>query len=552
MPKVRTLTIRLLRDGKGIDDAFASTYAAGQEKALTERPWPGIDGGRLFIGQIFSKNPSWLPFLQTGFADLPGDLTSEGAGAILFLPVGQHILGVCFGHIHLALNDDAFDRQFGLRTTLNSVPRSKLRTLDLATPDAVTFQKRVQASKDSDLYEFGVDTMRDLARVAGGTPSDLNFARFIAGREALSLTCEVELNTLYDKCAEILEVYKKEIYQKDYSWIDQMRIVREKERIAALDQKLFDALAKLLAGEESELHLAPPEIVDYTEGSELHYNGFGSHGVNFHSLSIEDYVSELKRCGFEGGIADIKEKHRIRAKGDGDEEFSEKWRIYDCFVFETTLAHGEDLEHFVLFAGTWYRIEKVFKEQVEDFFNSIATVVIVGATHCVNEQELIAELEANRPDLVKLDQVKLNPANVKYANIEPCDFFSDKRQFIHLKDGHSSGPISHLWFQGVVSAQAFISDPEFRKKLRARVKTLNADFAELLPRSTDKVVREDYQVIYGIMRKPYADGSIGLPFFSKVSLYTAASRIRDEFGIPLAIELIPKPASDDDQPDDED
>ncbi len=45
------------------------------------------------------------------------------------------------------------------------------------------------------------------------------------------------------------------------------------------------------------------------------------------------------------------------------------------------------------------------------------------------------------------------------------------------------------------------------------------------------------------MRQPYADGSLGLPFFSKVSLQTAASRIA-QFGIPVALELIQKPASE--------
>jgi len=42
----------------------------------------------------------------------------------------------------------------------------------------------------------------------------------------------------------------------------------------------------------------------------------------------------------------------------------------------------------------------------------------------------------------------------------------------------------------------------------------------------------------------YADGTLGLPFFSKVSLQAAAERIA-QFGIPLSIELIAKPASDD-------
>jgi uncharacterized protein (TIGR04141 family) len=95
----------------------------------------------------------------------------------------------------------------------------------------------------------------------------------------------------------------------------------------------------------------------------------------------------------------------------------------------------------------------------------------------------------------------------------------------------------------VVSAEAFVSDADFRKKLRAKVRSLGGSFETLLPKSTEKVVRDDYSVIYGIMRKPYADGSIGLPFFSKVSLQAAAERIA-QFGIPLSIELIEKPASD--------
>jgi uncharacterized protein (TIGR04141 family) len=241
----------------------------------------------------------------------------------------------------------------------------------------------------------------------------------------------------------------------------------------------------------------------------------------------------------------VKNDHRVSAKGDGEEEFSEKWQVYDCFVFETSLGAGAAQEYFVLFAGDWYRVEKNFKERVETFFDAIRKVTIIGATKCRNEEELIADIEENRLDLLKLDKTKINPGGVKYANLEPCDFFSRAKQFIHLKDGHSSGPISHLWSQGVVSAEAFVSDAEFRKKLRAKVRSLGGGFEAHLPKSTDKLVRDKYGVVYGIMRKPYADGTLGLPFFSKVSLQAAVERI-SQFGIPIAIELIKKPASDDD------
>ncbi|MFK0689892.1 TIGR04141 family sporadically distributed protein [Mesorhizobium sp. IMUNJ 23033] len=175
--RLRTLNIRLLREGRTIVDAFTPTFAQGSDRALAQRPWNGVEGASLYIGQIYSNPPSWVDFLSPQSADLPADIFASGAGAAVFLPIGDRTAAICFGHIHIALNDDAFERQFGLKVTLNTVPRGQLRTLDLATPDAVTFQKRVQASRDSDLQAFGVDMLRDLARVAGGTPTDLTFVR---------------------------------------------------------------------------------------------------------------------------------------------------------------------------------------------------------------------------------------------------------------------------------------------------------------------------------------------------------------------------------------
>jgi uncharacterized protein (TIGR04141 family) len=544
MPKTRTLNVRLLREGYAVEDAFSASFSPNAERALERRPWTGVDGASLFIGQIYSNAPGWRSFLEAGSPDLPAGIFTSGAGAVLFIPVASRVAAICFGHVHLALNDDAFERQFGLKVTLNSVPRGQLRTLDLATPDAVTFQKRIQASRDSDLQEFGVDMLRDLARVAGGTPADKVFAHFVAGKDSLSITCEVEAGTIQAKCTEILSTYKLTVYRQEFAWVDNMRRVSEKDLIANLDEALFTALQELRAGNTSDLHMAPPEIVDYTEGSELHYNGFGSHGTNFYSLSIEDYVAELNRCAFAGDVAEIKESHTIKAKGDDEEEFSEKWRVYNCFVFETTVGTGKTQQHFVLFAGSWYRVEKQFKDRVEAFFEDIPKANIIGATECRNEQELIADLESRRLDLLKMDQEFVTPSGVKYANLEVCDFFSRDKKFIHLKDGHSSGPISHLWAQGVVSADAFVTDAGFRKRLRAKVRSLGGGFEALLPKSAEKVTRDSYGVVYGVMRKPYADGTLGLPFFSKVSLQAAAERIA-QFGIPLSIELIAKPASDD-------
>lgn len=541
--KMQTLTFRLLRKGRAPKKAISPTFADDGEKPLTSEPWPPIEGGEVFFGQIYRKPPVWADFISTGLERALDGMMTGGAGAVIFVPVKDRYVAVCFGQIHMALNDDAFERQFGLKVTLNSVPGSSIRSLDLATPDAVTFQKRVQASRDSDVNTFGVDQLRDIARVAGGTPKDPSFARFVAGKDSLSITCEIGPGDIETKCAEIFKVYEKKDYRVDFKWVDNLRPVIEKDLIERLDQQLFVDLSELRKGNPADLHMSPPEVVDYTEGSELHYNGFRSHGTTFHSLAISDYVGELNRCKFSGDIKEIKEKHRISAKSSDKDEFSEKWKVYDCFVHEASLTSGTSTRYYILFAGSWFQVEASFKDSVEKFFDGIDKVTIVGKTSACNEQELTENLVKTRSgDLLKLDKTKINPTGVKNANLEPADFLSDKKHFIHLKDRHSSGPISHLWSQGVVSAEAFVGDSGFRKKLRSVVKSEGMGFEAYLPKSTERVVREDYTVVYGIMRQPYANKKLGLPFFSKVSLQVAIGRLR-RLGFEVAIELIEKPAS---------
>jgi uncharacterized protein (TIGR04141 family) len=131
------------------------------------------------------------------------------------------------------------------------------------------------------------------------------------------------------------------------------------------------------------------------------------------------------------------------------------------------------------------------------------------------------------------------------ASLEPCDFLSTNRQFIHLKDGHSSEPISHLWNQGVVSAEAFVRDAKFRKDFRDAVKkrqkkSKKQGFENLLPDGRSKPTPSEYTVVFGIMRAPYLkSGALGIPFFSKISLRAIVERIR-LMGFNVEVHLIKK------------
>lgn len=538
---VNSITVRLLKPTKTPSDAISPTYRPDGARALKDQDWDGDGEGIVYYGQVYDTVPEWLSLLQ-GFVSDPFDaLHSSGSAAILFLNVKQRWMALCFGYAHIALNEDAFVHQFGLKVALNTIRRGSLLSLDLATPDAVTFQRRVQASKLSDLSQFGVDTLRDLARVAGGKPEDDSFAKFVAGKDALSLDTPLTPSQFHSKCIEILNAFKSRAYKKDYAWFDNVKVETNPSRLGRLDRLLFQEINAIRSGSNSLLHMSPPEIQNYVEGAALQYSGFNSRKPEFTKLSIKDYAAELNRLGCTHTIQEIKTSHKIRTENLKTGAFETGWRVYDCLNWEVTLP-APTPTNYVLFAGKWYKISKKFKDRVDKHFDSIADITVIGPTHCLNEEDLIENLLKNRSDLIKLDRTKINPEGVVAANLEPCDFYSNDKYFIHLKDGESSGPISHLWMQGVVSAEAFVADSEFRRKLKDTVTATKGGsaFVGTLPDGRKREVeRGEYTVVYGIMRHRYVDGTIGIPFFSKVSFMAACDRLR-RTGMNIRKEIIEK------------
>lgn len=172
-----SLALRLLRKGATVETALKDDHDLEEVESTT---------GRLFVGQSPASPPEWTKFLS--HYTVPGsvNLRTQSCSAVMLVDVGKaksrRLFALCFGQGHHALNDDAIQRGFGLRVVLNSVSRAKLRTLDSASLDTTVMQRRVQASRDSDLSAFDLDASRNLLRLASGTPTSGEFARHWLGR----------------------------------------------------------------------------------------------------------------------------------------------------------------------------------------------------------------------------------------------------------------------------------------------------------------------------------------------------------------------------------
>ncbi len=104
---------------------------------------------------------------------------------------------------------------------------------------------------------------------------------------------------------------------------------------------------------------------------------------------------------------------------------------------------------------------------------------------------------------------------------------------IHVKRGMSSSTLSHLFQQGLLSAQSMQEDEQFRSKVR---KLLPTQFDDAFVQGIDTSA---YEVVYAIIvaHAPNVKLSKRLPFFSRVVLKNAAQRLSNS-GYKVSVCLV--------------
>lgn len=125
-------------------------------------------------------------------------------------------------------------------------------------------------------------------------------------------------------------------------------------------------------------------------------------------------------------------------------------------------------------------------------------------------------VEQNQEELVNLDKNNFRGfPDRSQDQIEICDIITKNKKFICNKIyKHSSAPLSHLFMQGIVSANMLYEVKDYRIKINESVKSKFGDNFI----GKDNINRSEITFVYGIGIE--SDGRIAdtLPFFSKISL----------------------------------
>jgi uncharacterized protein (TIGR04141 family) len=515
--RLQKLTLFLLKEGLAREDALRNHDALSSHRVPTLH----ADQDALFVEAKPPHAPPWAAFLAPHVSgDLPTLVTASSAG-VLLVDVSGRLCAVTFGQGRHLLDPEAYEQDFGLKVVLNTVAPDQLKSVDAKTIDETTLHTRRDVSRDSSFAAFGLDVSRDLLRAVTGTPQDETLAQRLTGADALGLWTRAQVPDLPPLVSRLIDAYGSEAYKEHFDFVDFLRPEKRPGRLRELEQTLVDAL-NLRAIDDA--HLAVPEALDWIDVEGLRFSTQHTDlepdsdpRISVYLDTREDEEINLERLKSDKMIA-------LRAS---DGQVLRQWSIYRCLVYEVILEG--DL--YVLSAGDCFRVSLDFKQRVYADANAIPRLGGLPPADAGTDEDAYNQKAAAAIGGLCLDKKLVYDDGPD--KMEICDVLTRDRGLIHVKLRGSSSTLSHLFTQGVNSAERLLQDQDFRTKAREVVEAENPAFTDLLPAIRPNDPR-DYEVTFAVITRSKRATPLTLPFFSVVSLRAAASRLR-AFGFRVSV-----------------
>ena len=469
------------------------------------------------VGQFISEDshprpPAWITnFFGNALGNNLALITSSAKGVFL-VPIADGTRTanfiISFGSGRHLLKEGVVEERFGLKVALNSADRESFRSIDKTTLGSVPKHSREQMSRTVAPAEFGVDIEQDLVSSVTAKSNDPRLGKIVTGEDALSVSVSVNKDNIVEFLGLCLERYRSKNYKENFDWIDQIAEIRNS---AVEDQLNARMIQRINRNDLTKIWMAVPEVINWAEISGFRYIR-AKRGDLHDDLNLNDYLQEI-----DGGVLsfdDLKNHHIFAIAADRDDHVF-RWSAFRCLYAEIDFNR----KTYILTNGKWYEIAPGFTAEVQRDFADTADSDIELPDYTGG-----SELEYNTTAAESLDGAccmdqRLIVHGGGHNRIEFCDILTDDKKMIHVKKFGGSSVLSHLFSQGAVSGELFVSDGEFRAKLD---NTLPRGYKVPNPRVT-RPNASQYEIVFAIIT-----GSVNpldIPFFSKVSLRSARRRL---------------------------
>ncbi|WP_421566334.1 DUF6119 family protein [Ochrobactrum sp. EDr1-4] len=538
MAKMRPFSIYLLKPTFNATNSLKDGHGLVGAEA-THLPANAI----LYILDSDPKSPWWRAYFGVTEA-----LTQEFKGALVFLPVGERCFALSFGQVFHHLDDEAYEYDFGLRVTLNSVDPNELKSADMVAP-GVARRKRTQVPVSTELTYLDFDGNSEIIKSLTGKVKEQydELFRNATGSTSLKVGLDLEPDELPGICETLLSLYESEDYKASFPNIQNISPVHDPSKVMELDEILLLSLK----AQDGKATLTIPDIVDYRDNTCCLFQGDGRASNVYPDISLEEFYDFLGAdYDLAGMTFDALKTFRMMLT-DVDGAPGRSYSLYRSLIYDGEIAAEGVVYH--LCEGKWYRVEKSYVERLKNYLDTKcvdADLPPYNHDALKNGKAIYSEENYNsavpiwNDTFICLDQTDISPAGS--TQIEPCDIYttvadpnivSGRRAiFYHLKISTRSSHLSHLFNQGVNSADLIQLEGTSQQKIKDLVTArLNRNDPAALLTPLDTF---DFKVVFGIItHKNKDEKSDNLPLFSKISLMRNMQQL-DVRKIPCALMFI--------------
>lgn len=407
MAKSRNFSIYLLKIGYNAHNALKEEHSLGD-------PLTGVEhlpaGATLYLADNTPADPWWKAYWGINH-----NLRQVLKGAIVFLPVDDRCVALTFGHTYHNLKNEAYEYDFGLRTTLNAIDPKKIRSTDILQPEDAK-RERIQSPVASDLTFFDINNDESIVkRLTGAVRSEFqSYFRHVTGANNIRISSKVTAPEISALCTKLLEIYERDDFRAAFPDIQNIIPVKDPSIIQQLDARLIEAFQD----ESLELVLTIPEIVDHDTDFQTSYSGAYGTRKKYDSIYIAHYREFLNSRDITDIELSLLKHHRLNIK-DENGQTKQSYPIYHCLLFDCEVNSN----HYHLCDGNWYHIEQDYiirlKECLDPYF--VEHPIMKECTRKREDSYNKAVATANA-DYICLDKTSISPAG--QSAVEPCDLYT--------------------------------------------------------------------------------------------------------------------------------
>lgn len=537
-PQTRRLTLHFL--------AYADPDIDGLLDAIdAEKAGPGYDlafpdlGGipAVLVYGAASHRAEWCAD-ASATTGVPMAYTDRASGAALLLAVDRHVYAVSYGTGHRLIRDELKDPRFGLRFAVRQLDADRIHRLVHRMPGRRGRQDSVLVPSGLPIWCYGLDGYASVIGHIGGElkDADLTFCRGgtrrvrINGSAGLDVRLGVLPADLLGDIRAVAEVCSRRAPDPMLESIENIAPIAD----AAIKRQLASDLDEVLGWPDDEAagFVAPVVPMTHMDGYLSSHSlaiKIGSASRFVDHLDIHDFLQRTRLQTPGARVEALRRGHvRMFADADASEPLGGSAAIN---WIEAALPLGS--RQFFLLDGTWYEIAAGYltamRTCVERLLGGIPSLDLPKWNLGNDERSYNEHVQDVRPGYICLDRDQVRAGLHREHGFEACDLLGPANELIHVKRARGSSPLSHLFSQALVSAQALATSPDARRIFTAKVRAhpkgrhLPADF-------------QPKKVIFAILLKNGDKLTPDTLFpFSQVTLASTARELESRYQIPVEV-----------------